>query len=326
MSYSDSGQSFLIVSSRRPFTKSVKKKSRSTLLQIGGFEKQNAPLSSAWRAKVVNIMFEQFRLHYPKGSLITELLEIDRGQYIVRCLVQVEGVTLVTGLAAAQTVELAEDRARERALAALSLDSQAVTPTASPTPQAPAAVAPPTTPEAIPHPQGNQTSYDLEFMAKKAARTTTVAPSPREEQPLTEVDAVPESETVPEPELPLPPEPVAIPSLEQEAPAYTPSQQEEAETFEPPSNGTTTAFVRERPTEISEEIPPSSEPIDFSDIIARTTVELKRLGWTNQQGREYLVQTYGKRSRQLLTDEELLDFLHHLESEPTPQEQQTPQE
>jgi formylglycine-generating enzyme required for sulfatase activity len=62
----------------------------------------------------------------------------------------------------------------------------------------------------------------------------------------------------------------------------------------------------------------TASPINFSDIVARTNVELKRLGWTNQQGRDYLVQTYGKRSRQLLTDGELLDFLHYLESEPLP--------
>jgi formylglycine-generating enzyme required for sulfatase activity len=62
----------------------------------------------------------------------------------------------------------------------------------------------------------------------------------------------------------------------------------------------------------------TASPIDFSDLIARTNVEMKRLGWTNQQGRDYLVQTYGKRSRQLLTDGELLDFLHRLESEPSP--------
>jgi replicative superfamily II helicase len=66
------------------------------------------------------------------------------------------------------------------------------------------------------------------------------------------------------------------------------------------------------------ETSPTASPIDFSDIIARTNTELKRLGWTNQQGRDYLVQTYGKRSRQLLTDGELLDFLHYLESEPSP--------
>jgi formylglycine-generating enzyme required for sulfatase activity len=64
----------------------------------------------------------------------------------------------------------------------------------------------------------------------------------------------------------------------------------------------------------------TASPIDFTDIIARTNVELKRLGWTNQQARDYLLQTYGKRSRQLLSDAELLDFLHHLESEPSPED------
>jgi hypothetical protein len=76
------------------------------------------------------------------------------------------------------------------------------------------------------------------------------------------------------------------------------------------------------PTELetsTSQMPSTDTPVDFSDIIARTNVELKRLGWTNQQGRDYLVQTYGKRSRQLLSDAELLDFLHHLESEPTPE-------
>ncbi|MEL6502792.1 MAG: hypothetical protein AAFQ23_15625, partial [Cyanobacteria bacterium J06623_1] len=47
--------------------------------------------------------------------------------------------------------------------------------------------------------------------------------------------------------------------------------------------------------------------------------EMERLGWTPQQGREYLIQTYNKRGRTLLTEEELLDFLQHLESIPTPQ-------
>jgi hypothetical protein len=63
---------------------------------------------------------------------------------------------------------------------------------------------------------------------------------------------------------------------------------------------------------------PADTPIDFSDVIARTNVELKRLNWTSEQGRDYLLQTYGKRSRQLLTDEELLEFLQYLESLPSP--------
>lgn len=58
--------------------------------------------------------------------------------------------------------------------------------------------------------------------------------------------------------------------------------------------------------------------IDLSDIIAQTDVELQRLGWTVSQGREFLEKTYGKRSRHDLTDEELLEFLLFLETQPSP--------
>ncbi|BAY85700.1 hypothetical protein NIES267_52010 [Calothrix parasitica NIES-267] len=62
-----------------------------------------------------------------------------------------------------------------------------------------------------------------------------------------------------------------------------------------------------------------SQPIDdLSDVIAQTDVEMERLDWTPQQGREFLIQTYNKRGRTLLTEEELLDFLQHLQSSPTP--------
>jgi formylglycine-generating enzyme required for sulfatase activity len=79
-----------------------------------------------------------------------------------------------------------------------------------------------------------------------------------------------------------------------------------------------TSYTQKEPETDTNETSSTASPIDYSDIIARTNVELKRLGWTNQQGRDYLLQTYGKRSRQLLTDAELLDFLHYLESEPSP--------
>jgi hypothetical protein len=62
------------------------------------------------------------------------------------------------------------------------------------------------------------------------------------------------------------------------------------------------------------EAPTQKPTIDVSDIIAQTTVEVKRLGWTNERGKDYLLQTYGKRSRQLLTDEELQDFLKRLKT------------
>lgn len=62
----------------------------------------------------------------------------------------------------------------------------------------------------------------------------------------------------------------------------------------------------------------SAPPIDLSDIIAQTDVELRRLGWNVAQGREFLEKTYGKRSRHDLTDQELLAFLLYLEMQPSP--------
>ena len=61
-----------------------------------------------------------------------------------------------------------------------------------------------------------------------------------------------------------------------------------------------------------------TNPVDLSDIIAQTDVEMARLGWSNLQGRTYLEKTFNKRSRQQLSDEELLTFLLYLESQPTP--------
>ncbi|MDZ8064993.1 MAG: hypothetical protein RMY64_05040 [Nostoc sp. DedQUE08] len=59
-------------------------------------------------------------------------------------------------------------------------------------------------------------------------------------------------------------------------------------------------------------------PADLSDVIAKTDVEIQRLGWTPEQGREHLIETYGKRGRTLLTEEELHGFLKYLQSQPDP--------
>ncbi len=60
-------------------------------------------------------------------------------------------------------------------------------------------------------------------------------------------------------------------------------------------------------------------------LIAQTNVELQRLGSTPEQGREHLIETYGKRclrraapTRFFLNDEELHEFLQYLQSQPDP--------
>jgi hypothetical protein len=73
-------------------------------------------------------MLAQFQARYPQSSLISDLLTIYQGKFVVRVSAQVEGVTRATGMAAAETLELAEDRARERAIAVLAVDVIAVLP------------------------------------------------------------------------------------------------------------------------------------------------------------------------------------------------------
>ena len=54
-------------------------------------------------------------------------------------------------------------------------------------------------------------------------------------------------------------------------------------------------------------------PVDFNEAKRLTGIEIKRLGWTTEQKREYLKKNYrGKRSRLHLTDEEILNFLGEL--------------
>ena len=298
-------------------------------------------------------MFSQLRIHYPKGSLVTELVAIDHGQYIVRCLVQNEGIILVTGLAAAQTVEVAEDQARSRALTALGLFTTTVTPQ----PQAPPIISPASLP-LTPNPVISSPTLSDSFAVPAAMRsqgeeTSQLTPKPetttvREANPLFSVESKIEEVVAPmttplvadersftnqfdstevadglsftnqfdstevadglsftnqfdstEVETGIEMTAKVSPLPQQDTPmtAYTPNHE-----VEPDTSG----------------VASTTSPIDFSDIIARTNVELKRLGWTNSQGRDYLVQTYGKRSRQLLKDDELLDFLQHLESVPSP--------
>ncbi|MBE9241492.1 hypothetical protein IQ221_10895, partial [Synechocystis salina LEGE 00041] len=62
-----------------------------------------------------------FRQHYPQGSLCCDLLEIDRGLYIVQASITLEGIVVATALAAQCPLEAAEDLAKERVIASLDL-------------------------------------------------------------------------------------------------------------------------------------------------------------------------------------------------------------
>lgn len=304
------------------------------------------PMAAASRRPAdLQFMLGQFQARYPMASLTSELLQIHQGNYVVRAAVQMGGVVLATGLAAAEVIELAEDRARMRVLEVVGIAS--------------------TPPPAAPIPEKQSSAYELQFrlMANHSNETaprlnqvtqnTVFANSVSYDSPQLMGQPVPVPSALPEPTrvltMPMRPELTAgretgmrSPEIEDEPElesfSYAPEMRSPQPTAppEPPSakpkrssrNSSAEVASTEDASQTRQSFPrevtaapnPTREPLDLSEIIAQTTVEVKRLGWDSKQGAIYLQRTYGKSSRQQLTDEELLEFLEYLRSQPTPTE------
>ena len=83
------------------------------------FDRLN-PLRSA---RALHPVLQLLRSQYPTGCLSADLIQVVQDQFVVQAKVHIEGVSIVTALASASTVEVAEDRARTRALEALGLST-----------------------------------------------------------------------------------------------------------------------------------------------------------------------------------------------------------
>jgi hypothetical protein len=268
------------------------------------------------------MMLAQFQARYPTGSLISELLTIYQGKFVIRVSVQIEGVTRATGIAAAETPELAEDRARSRAIAVLAVDLAPSLPEAVPK-SADVKLAEPVSKAASslePTRQINQSGTATEWLNDLDYSSSSLEeskPAPASPQAKGKSDRLPSTSTYSDAEEDIFKDFGIISSSQ---PGSSVTSQESfgnvtpliPNSYSPPES---TGAIGKKS---AEPLPKVSEPIDLSDAIARTTVEMNRLQWSKQKGREYLVQTYGKRSRQELTDEEMLEFLHYLESQPSP--------
>jgi hypothetical protein len=278
-----------------------------------------------------------FRHHYPQGSLCCDLLEIDRGLYIVQASITLEGIVVATALAAQSPLEAAEDLAKERAIASLDLGH------GSPTELTPRAdKSDKGAPDIGRAQQSAQvTPAKKETKPSKQSSTAVTSPPPTKTIPAPVVEKSPEVGAIAAPEPTLTPAPISFPpSPDPVLPLEEPASPlamingtfEQSEEAPPVDSEPQLDFVTpELPLSVeaqSESPEPAmaiagatempTGPMDFSEIIARSNLELKRLGWTSEQGRNYLLQTYGKRSRQLLSDEQLIEFLAYLEQQPDP--------
>ncbi len=62
---------------------------------------------------------------------------------------------------------------------------------------------------------------------------------------------------------------------------------------------------------------PAAPPLSVTDMIPLINMELKRLGWSREKGRDCIIELYNKRSSSLLSDEELLGLLRYLQAQTT---------
>lgn len=237
------------------------------------------------------MMLAQFQVRYPTGSLISELLTIYQGKFVVRVSAQVEGVLRATGMAASESLELAEDQARNRTLMVLGIESVE---------------------------RAGGDGEDGRAGGAKEEEQKLVKEIKKQVQ-ATNTDDLSEQFS---PAFSLwsqgPEDLLELGEMSDVAPEINAHPQTPFNNVTPLTPRSYSPQATGAMEQIGSEKMEAREPVDLSDAIARTTVELKRLRWNNQQGREYLKQTYNKRSRQELTDEEMMEFLHYLESQPSP--------
>jgi hypothetical protein len=252
----------------------------------------------------MTVSFKEFRDRFPDASVLSDLLSVTDQRYVVKVTIQTRDLGTATGLSAHENLEIAEDNARQRALQALGLELPASSPSmpqASPAPFLEAASTA-SSQKQVNHPvQPEQTSPPIEAGDEVP-------------HPVSELVA----ELTPEPTQPAPE--AAKPATQSRSKSVhrtkvSPQPSEPAP--EPIPDATDTAPPTAHDEPISAAHLPA--PINLSDVIAQTDIELRRLGWTVEMGREYLEQTYDKRSRHELSEEELIQFLCHLESLPEPQ-------
>jgi hypothetical protein len=226
-------------------------------------------------------MLQLLRAVYPQGCLITEIVSIESGNYLVRVSVQVEGVTIVTGFAASNNLEVAQDKALARVLKILGIK---VEPELSPSLSF----------------ESKENGHNLGIENPIIAELTTLEDSFSSDSgvsptPVTNLTATDVLSEKPIEELSLPKVAIAAPIMAESGSLEAPK---------PPIE----------PLQSSLPAP----TIDKSELNNQIAIEMERLSWTRQKGRDYLTTKYGenKKTRRDLSDAELLEFCTYLQSLP----------
>lgn len=269
-------------------------------------------------------VFTQLQNRFPSSTLVTELIHIQEGQYVVRALVQAGGTILTTAMAAAPTIEQAEDQARVRVLAVLGIAIEA------------GGSALPDIPSLLNGPNSRHQPFETESRFSLPTQAAPPVEAKQEEQPplltynpletitpLATGEDFDFSDQVTETSEEVPQEfgEVYDSSDEytvQEFPPPIPEPSSRSVTNKASSKPSADRPVPAKPAKSEPAIVPTpEEPEDLSSLIALTDIEMDRIGWTKQEGRDYLKRTYRKSTRQKLEVDELMDFLNYLRALPS---------
>jgi hypothetical protein len=242
-------------------------------------------------------MFAQFRSQYPQGRIQTEMLPKIDGLHAFRAIVSEGDAIMGTATAVDSDLEIAEDRAIKRALAiaGLAFDNgfdHNYGNYAGRSPMLAQVSREPSTVNSLPSANFNQ--LGISGSGNLAGRSDS--------HPVTHTTQTIQSKPAPD---------YASEYIPEDNAYYTPSEYAPSEAVTIPPQTTNTS-----PKSSAPQIAP--EPVDLSDAISKIDVEMERLSWTKVQGRDYLVRTFDKKSRQQLTNDELLQFLSHLKLQLTP--------
>ncbi len=277
-------------------------------------------------------MLAQFQERYPQAILNSSLLTIYQGKFVVRVSVHLDGEIRATGMAAAETIEIAEDRARLRAIALMDTqETVQVTP-----PQESNRLT------SIPELNINNFEGDRSTSTTSAATENYPEFSPSPSTDYLSLTTETDSDLVVDEDFGI--EPVApVPSFSKVVTPFVPSTspEEDFPLLDPPTvtgpvdlsdtliaieaelrNLRWTAeqerkYIKRIYNKESRDLLSTQQLYEFLkylQVFAQTSKELERLGWTNQQGKEYLLENYNKQSRQYLSYQELKEFLQHLQT------------
>ena len=233
-------------------------------------------------------MFAQFRSQYPQGRIQTEMLSKIDGLHAFRAIVSEGDAIMGTATAVDSDLEIAEDRAIKRALAIAGISFDKV--------------------------------FDNNYGGYGGRSPILTQVSREPVNSLSSASVTHTTHTIQsEPALNYATE---YGTTEYGTTEYVPEESFQYSPSHNPPHPSPEPELAVAPIKSSApQIEIAPEPVDLSDAISKIDVEMERLSWTKTQGRDYLVRTFDKKARSQLSNDELLQFLSHLKSLPTPQRQ-----